>query len=145
MIDKTKELYSSIELVNNKVHFTGKVDGNHPVSIDYTPPLGDNLGYTSLELLLLSVSSCLGTSILAFLRKMNKTIDSCEIRTKGLRHETHPTGFREIIMDIKIGSKDVNETDMNKVIEMSENTYCPLLAMIKGNVELKTTYIIQSK
>ena len=68
MSDKSKELTASIKLLNEKLHFEGVVDGNEPVSIDYTPPLGDNLGYTSLELLLLSLSSCMGSAILTFLR-----------------------------------------------------------------------------
>ena len=72
MIDKSKELCTSINLINDKLHFMGAVEGNPPVSIDYTPPLGDNLGYTSLELLLLSLSSCIGSSLLVFLRRMRK-------------------------------------------------------------------------
>lgn len=56
MTDKSKELNSSIKLVNNKLHFIGSVDNNEPISIDYIAPLGDDLGYTSLELLLLSLS-----------------------------------------------------------------------------------------
>jgi putative redox protein len=73
MIDKSKEVTTSITLVNDKLNFSGTVEGNSPVSIDYTPPLGDSLGYTSLELLLLSFSSCVGTAMLTFLRKMQKT------------------------------------------------------------------------
>ena len=77
-IDKSMELKTTIQLLNEKLHFEGKVDGNEPVSIDYTPPLGDNLGYTSLELFLLSLSSCTGSAILVFLRKMKKSIDFFE-------------------------------------------------------------------
>jgi hypothetical protein len=58
MTDKSKELTTSLKLINNKLHFEGLVGDNAPVSTDYTPPLGDNLGYTSLELLLLSLSPC---------------------------------------------------------------------------------------
>ena len=54
MADKSKEVTASINLLNEKLHFEGKVEGNESISIDYIPPLGDNLGYTSLELLLLS-------------------------------------------------------------------------------------------
>jgi putative redox protein len=70
--DKSKELKTSIQLLNEKLHFEGIVDGNEPISIDYTIPLGDNLGYTSLELFLLSLSSCTGSAILVLLRKMKK-------------------------------------------------------------------------
>ena len=79
MSDKSKELFASIKLINDRLNFEGLVQGNRPISIDYTPPLGDNLGYTSLELLLLSLSSCLGTALLTFLRKMGKTITDFKI------------------------------------------------------------------
>ncbi|MBI2419214.1 MAG: hypothetical protein HYV28_15200 [Ignavibacteriales bacterium] len=45
-IDKSKELQTSIRLINNKLHFTGTTGCGEPISIDYTPTLGDNLGYT---------------------------------------------------------------------------------------------------
>ena len=47
MTDKSKELNTSISLINDKLHFKATVEENEPVSIDYTPPLGDNLGYVS--------------------------------------------------------------------------------------------------
>jgi len=141
-IDKSKELNASIKLINNKLNFTGSVEGNSPVSIDYIAPLGDNLGYTSLELLLLSLSSCLGSSVLTFLRRMNKTISACDIHSKGIRKQDHPTAFGKIVMDIQIKSTDVTETDMLKVIKLSEDSYCPVWSMLKGNVEIEVVFSI---
>jgi putative redox protein len=142
IIDKSKVLNTSIKLINDKLNFKGIVENSIPVSIDYTPPLGDNLGYTSLELLLLSLSSCLGSSILTFLRKMKKTITGFEIHSKGIRKEEHPTGFKTIIMEINIKSTDTTIDDLNKVIKLSEETYCPVWAMLKGNVEIEIKYNI---
>jgi len=143
MIDKAKELTTSIKLINDKLNFTGIVDGNYPISIDYTLPLGDNLGYTSLELLLLSLTSCLGSSVLTLLRKMNKSIVSCEIHGRGIRKEVHPTGFKEIYVDINIKSADTSEKEMLRAIQLSEETYCPVLSMMKGNVEMKISFKIE--
>lgn len=136
MIDKSKEINTSVILINDKLNFKGVVEDNNPVSIDYTPPLGDNLGYTSLELLLLSLSSCVGSAVLTFLRKMNKTITGFEIKSKGIRREEHPTCFKEIFLEIHIKSSNTTEEDLNKVLKLSEDTYCPVWAMIKGNVEV---------
>lgn len=136
MIDKSKEIIASINLLNEKLHFKGTVEGNEPVSIDYVPPFGDNLGYTSLELFLLSLSSCLGSSVLLFLRRMKKTIEGFEINSKGYRKQEHPTGFKSVTLEIKIKSPDVTEEDLDKVINLSEETYCPVWSMIKGNVEV---------
>lgn len=140
MSDKSKELSASIRLINNRLNFEGSVDGNMPVSIDYTPPLGDNLGYTSLELLLLSISSCLGTSLLTFLRKMGKSIVNFKIDSHGIRRADHPTTFSKINLKIEIHSPDVTDLDMKKIIQLSEETYCPVYAMVKGNVDIETTF-----
>jgi len=141
-IDKSNELNTSIELVNDKLNFKGIVEDNKPVAIDYTPPLGDNLGYTSLELLLLSLSSCLGSSVLTFLRRMNKNIDGFRIHSKGIRKAEHPTGFKTIMMEVEIESDDASEEDLVKVIKLSEETYCPVWAMLKGNVEIEIRHRI---
>jgi putative redox protein len=142
VIDKTKEVSTSIDLINDRLNFKGIADKNIPVSIDYIPPLGDNLGYTSLELLLLSLSSCMGTAILTFLRRMNKTITGFEIHIKGIRKEIHPTGFKIIIVEIHLSSPDVKDDDMKKVIKLSEDTYCPVWSMLKGNTEIEVKFNI---
>jgi putative redox protein len=142
MTDKSLELNSSVTLLNDRLHFSGGVDSNVPVSIDYTPPLGDNLGYTSLELLLLSLSSCVGSSVLTFLRRMRKTISGCDIQCRGIRREEHPTCFKTIQMTINLKSPDTAPEDLEKVLRLSEDTYCPVWALLKGNVEIRVNYNI---
>lgn len=140
--DKSKELTASISLINDKLHFMGTAGINSPVSIDYTPPLGDNLGYTSLELLLLSVSSCIGSSVLTLLRKMKKTITGCEISSTGIRKQEHPTGFSSITIEIILFSPDTGDAELTRVINLSEETYCPVWSMLKGNVEMHVNHQI---
>ncbi|MBI5403094.1 MAG: OsmC family protein [Ignavibacteriae bacterium] len=133
--DKSKELLAKVVLINNKLNFSGTADSNPPVSIDYTPPLGDNLGYTSLELFLLSLSSCVGSAVLSILRKMKKEIKGFEIESKGIRKQEHPTGLKTVYLNININSSDVKDEDMEKVIQLSESI-CPVWSMVKGNVEV---------
>jgi putative redox protein len=143
LTDKSKVLHANVKLVNDRLKFAGLVDNNEPVSIDYIAPLGDNSGYTSLELLLLSLNSCVGSAVLTFLRKMKKTITGCEIHSTGLRKEDHPTGFKHILLNISIDSPDVTDAEMNKVLQMSEEKYCPVWSMLKGNVEIEIRYVIR--
>ncbi len=145
MLNKSKELTASISLLNEKLHFEGNVDGNKPISIDYITPLGDNLGYTSLELLLLSLSSCIGSSILVFLRKTKKTITGLEIKATGIRKEEHPTGFKTIILVIYLKSTNTATEELEKVIKLAEEAYCPVWSMLKGNVEIIVKHSIISK
>jgi putative redox protein len=142
MKDKSKELSARVKLVNDRLNFSGITEGNNPISIDYIPPLGDNLGYTSLELLLLSLSSCLGSAMLLFLRRMQKTISEFEIIAKGVRNEDHPTGFKNILMTVHVKSLDVSEADLKKVAALAEEKYCPVWSMIKGNAVINLEYVI---
>jgi putative redox protein len=141
-MDKSKELKTKIDLLNDKLNFNGTSGDNDPVSIDYIPPLGDNLGYTSLELLLLSLSSCLGSSVLTFLRRMGKTITGFEIRSNGFRKEEHPTGFSRIVMEMDITSGNLTDAEAEKVIELSEELYCPVWSMLRGNVNIEVRHNI---
>jgi putative redox protein len=141
-INKSKELKVSLNLVNEKVHFEGNVAGNNPISIDYVPPFGDNLGYTSLELLLLSLSSCLGSSVLILLRRMQKNITGFSINATGIRKEEHPTGFKTITMELTLKSSNTTKDDLDKVIKLSEDSLCPVWSMLKGNVEIVVNTII---
>ena len=101
------------------------------------------MGYTSLELVLLSLTSCIGSAILIFLRKMKKSISGCKILANGIRKQEHPTGFKEINVEIIIRSDDITENDMLKVINLAEDKYCPVWSMLKGNVEVKINFKIE--
>lgn len=139
--DKSKTLTTSIRLLNEKLHFEGMVEGNSPISIDYTPPLGDNLGYTSLELFLLSLSSCAGSAILVLLRKMNKHIHQFEITCIGNRKETHPTGFLDINLQVTVKAENLNTGEMEKAIAMIESI-CPVLSMLDKSINTTITFKI---
>ena len=134
-------LTSDIELINQKVKFSCRTRENVPVTVDYTPPIGDDEGYTSLELLLISLSSCIGTSLAVTLRRMKKNLLDLSIKSRGYRREEHPTSFRRIELDIKIDSPDIVNGDVDKALALSEKI-CPVWCMLKGNVEIRTSFCI---
>jgi len=132
-------LEGSVLLVNEKVRFAGTAGSKAPIMIDYTPPLGDGEGYTSLQLLLLSLSSCAGTAVLTLLRRMGRTVSAFEVRACGERREEHPTSFSTIDLEFVVQTPDAVDTDVRKAIDLSEASLCPVWAMLKGNVEIRTT------
>ncbi len=141
---KFEPLNVSVDLINDKVFFSGTAGTNAPVSIDYTPPVGDGQGYTSLELFLLSLASCMGTSMLLMLRKQQLTITGCSIMAQGTRREEHPTCFERIEVNMEFQSPDATDTHVEQALKITESTLCPVWAMIKGNVEVHPTWRIIS-
>lgn len=65
-----EQLEVTVNLSNQKAKFTGVSRSNPPITFDYDPPPGDGQGYTGLEMLLMSLAACSGTSIVALLRNM---------------------------------------------------------------------------
>lgn len=132
----------SVDLMNDKVLFSGSLRSNAPIAVDYTPPIGDGQGYTSLELFLVSLTTCMGTSVLLILRKMHKTITGCHIQAHGTRRAEHPTCFQQIAVEVELHSPDVTESDVQHAMQIAETSLCPVWAMIKNNVEVIPSYRI---
>lgn len=131
------QLKVEIALQNEKVKFFAYAGDNNPINIDYIAPIGDGEGYTSLELLLISLSTCLSTSVLLLLRKQKKEIHNCYMTSYGTRREIHPTYLEDITLELKIISPDVLMEDINQAISLSESTICPVINMFKEDIKIK--------
>jgi len=134
----------TVRLINKKVQFTGVSNSNpeQPITFDYKPPIGDGMGYNGLELLLMSFSGCSATAIVYLLRKMKKTVSGLEVNAKGIRREQPPIKFEKILIEFILNSKDTNNADMQKAIQLAEESVCPVWQMIKDNVKVETEYRI---
>jgi putative redox protein len=141
----TEPLEIKIDLINDRLRFKTSLRDNDPIVTDYIPPLGDGQGYTPLELFLISLATCSGGTIVPLLRKKRKTVVSFQMRAEGFRREEHPTSFEKIHLHCDLVSPDATEEDMRRCIELAEEKYCPVWAMIKGNVEVICDYSITEK
>ncbi len=97
-----------------------------------------------LQLLLISFASCLGGTIAPLFRRMGKKISGLSIKAKGSRHAEHPTSFDRIYLDITVKSENIDKTDVEKVLKLAEDKYCPVWAVIKNNVDVVTAYKIEN-
>jgi putative redox protein len=130
-------LSASAELINDKMKFRCTAGNNPQVITDYIPPMGDGEGYMPLELFLASLSACLGGAVALMLLKMQKSIERLSISAEGIRREQHPTSFEKITLHLYVESSNAVKDDIEKSLRMAE-PICPILAMIKGNVEVVT-------
>ncbi len=137
-------LEASVALENGKLRFMGSAGSHPPIPFDYYPPLGDGQGYTGLEAFLTTLAACSGTTVLFLLRRMRKEISGFQVKAKGIRRDKPPTCFQQIFLEFVLQSKDVNDEDIQKAIKLTEESYCPVWAMIKNNVEVTTEYKIIS-
>lgn len=130
-----------LHTIDDKVMFSATSRENPELIIDYFPPVGTGKGYTSLELLMLSLGSCLSTTLLTLLRyRMKKTVSNISVSAEGTMREEHPRILEHITVFLNIESMDLSEEELQEALKIAENTLCPVWAMLKGNttVEVKT-------
>jgi putative redox protein len=138
----SEQLEAAVTLINDKIQFSGVVRDNPAIIFDCHPPRGDGQGFTGLEVLLLSLAGCSAATVAYLLRSMKKSIAGLQVQAKGVRRDTHPTSLKTITLKFILQSPDAKNSDMLKAIRPAEETYCPVWAMIKNNVEVKTGYTI---
>ncbi len=138
------KLKGSAALINKKAKFKCTVKGKEDIIVDYIPPLGDGEGHTSLELLLLSLSSCFASSVKFMLMKEKIKVDELKVKAEGVRREEHPTGFKSISLYIIIKAEGLTSDILEKVIRISEESICPVYSMIKGSSRIEVKYSIEN-
>lgn len=129
-------------LINNKVQFSGVARTNPEIICDYSPPLGDGEGYTGLELLLTSLAACAGTTVVALLRNMGKTVSGLKVNARGLRRSEPPTSLEKIWLEFMLKSPDALDSDVEKVLQMSGQSISPVWTMLKDSAEIVAEYKI---
>jgi putative redox protein len=130
----SEPLAIALSLTDDKVHFTAVARSNPRIDIDYTPPLGTGDGYLPLELFLASLAACSAATIVTLLRRMQRTIVSLDAQAEGIRRTEHPTAFERIELHLSIVSDDATQQDVEKAVQLSRATYCPVWAMLKEDI-----------
>jgi putative redox protein len=127
-------------VLQDGMRLTGKAHSAHEVQIDYTPPLGTDDGFTSLELLMVSLASCSASTTLSLLRRMEKTVASLEVQAVGQRRDEHPTVLTDIELRFSLKGDGLDAPSVEKAIALSETHYCPVWAMLKPSVAITWKY-----
>lgn len=134
----------SVVLTNDKVQFTGtsKANPGRAIEFDYYPPIGDGDGYIGLELVLMSLAGCSGTAMAFILRRMGKEVGELKVNARGRRTQVPPVKLDQISLEFVLTSGDVTDEDMSKALQLTEEMYCPVWQMIKGNTVIETSYTL---
>jgi putative redox protein len=128
--------------LDDKVRFVGQTDSRHSVAIDYPPPLGDGDGFTGLQMLLLSLAGYSGTSVISLLRRMRQPVQGKMVHATGQRRDEHPTVLTDIELEFSVSGGGVDSAAVARAIQMSEEQFCPVWAMLKAGTAITSRYSI---
>jgi len=126
--------------------FIGKADSNHWVSIDTKKEVsGSDAATHPMELVLLALGSCTGCDVISILQKKKVLLEDFEIHIDAKRSEEHPRVFTTIHLEFIFVGTGLNPIPLERAIELSQQKYCPVSAMLRPSVPITTSYRILEK
>lgn len=128
---------------NGKMQFTGTTPSNFNIVMDSTPEHGgDNTGPRPMELILVALGGCTGMDVISILNKMKEKVESFEMKITAERAEEHPKIYTKVHIEYIFKGENLNEANIKKAIELSQNKYCSVSAILRGTAEVSYSYKI---
>ena len=123
------------------MHFITSI-GERSVSMDYPLKPGEaGAGPRPLEMLLASLASCAGGTVVALLRRAGQPVDGLTVSARGIRRSEHPTVFTEIALEFLVAG-NVEPSAVAEVLEQAETRVCPVWAMLKPTTSITSSFRI---
>jgi putative redox protein len=104
---------------------------------------GEGSGFSPLQLLLAALGGCTGMDIVDILRKQRQLVEGFEIVVSGERTNEFPRVYNKIHVEYKVKGKGIREKAVKRAIQLSEDKYCSVGAMLRAKAEVKSAYSIQ--
>ena len=126
-----------------KFYATGP--SGHSIAMDGpTEAGGDDSAVRPGELTLMALGGCTGIDVVSMLKKMRVDITAFEIVVDAEPRSEHPKSWDTIHVKYIITGPGIEESKVKKAIELSEEKYCSVSAMLKGSAKLTYDYEIIS-
>ncbi len=133
------------ELVVHAVHQGGlkfaATAGEHSLTLDYPFPPGHVAeGPTPLQMILISLAVCSGSTVALVLGKMKQPLKGLEVKAHGLRSDAHPTVLTEISLEFVVRGPGVEAKAVEQALTTAEEQLCPVWAMLKPGTPIAASF-----
>lgn len=119
-------------LLTEDMHIVATDAYNHKTEFDTVPEVGGkNQASAPMVVMLEAMAACSMMDVAAIIRKKRKTITELRIEVEGERANQHPKVFTKVHLKYFLKSPDAEMKDLERAIELSQNTYCGASAMFK--------------
>jgi putative redox protein len=94
-----------------------------------------------MELLLMALASCTAVDVVSILAKKRQKLGSLEVVCSGERATTSPTVWTKLELVYRVRGA-VDEASLKHAIELSEEKYCSVAAMLRKTATITWRYEI---
>jgi putative redox protein len=120
-----------MSFVNNIDGFTNIVDAAKEFG-------GNDRGPSPKKLILAALAGCTGMDIVSLLQKMREPLSSLELKIEAEMTDEHPKVYSDILICYVFKASDnLDKAKVEKAVNMSQETYCGVAAMLKKASTMK--------
>ena len=104
--------------------------------------INDHPGVSPMELILVGLAGCTGVDIVDILEKKRQPLKALKVKVRGKRAEDFPKIYKEIEITYLIWGDGIDPKAVEHAIQLSEEKYCSVSAMLRPVAEIRSTYQI---
>lgn len=126
--------------------FTGEAESGFRVPLGGDPSVGGaDDGLRPMELIAIGIAGCTAMDVISILTKKRQHVSAFEVLLHARRAQDHPKVFTEISIEYVVSGQGIDETAVQRAIQLSEERYCPAIAMFRNVVPLSLTYRLEDR
>jgi putative redox protein len=124
--------------------FIGSDDVGHGVVMDVgRDDAGEGgTGPRPLSLALYALGGCTGIDVIGILIKQRQAVSDFEIVITAEQREEQPRRYAKIDIEYIVTGKDIKGSAVSRAVELSEEKYCSVRAMLTPDIELSSSWRI---
>ena len=119
--------------------FSGTSPSGHAIAVDSDRK--SNRAPGPMELVLIALGACTATDVVAVLKKKRQKLESLEVICSGERAAEPPTVWTKLEIVYRLRGQ-LDEAAVKRAIELSEDKYCSVAAMLKKTAKITWRYEI---
>jgi putative redox protein len=101
-------------------------------------------GFSPTELLLAGAGACAGWDVIDIMRRRRHPISGLEVRVDGLQGDKPPHAYEELRLHFRVTGDSVDEAEVRRVLQLSLERYCSVLATVRSETRIEETLEIVS-
>lgn len=122
--------------VNLKLDKNNRIIGTNSLGLEtyfdsHVQSGGDDSAATPMEVCLEAMGACGYLDVISIIRKKRKTVTDLKINLKAERATQHPMVITSVHMIIELISPDAEMSELERAVQLSQETYCGVSAMFK--------------
>ena len=125
----------------SEMSFDADLDGHHIVMDASSEFGGEEKGPRPKQILLASLGGCTGMDVVSLLGKMRVEYEGFTITAQAEASTEHPKVYTNIHLIYEFRGKGLPEDKLRKAVDLSQERYCPVSAMLRQAAKL--TYEIK--